>query len=577
MKNSVSYLKKYKKQIVLGPIFKILEAIFELIIPFIVAFIIDTGIKTNDSVFVVSYGFLIVLLGVLGLLSTMVCQYFASIASQGYGTDLRNAIFKKINTVLKIDFDRLGRGYIQNLITNDINQMQVVLAMFIRLVIRAPFLVIGSLVCSFIIDRQIGLIFLVIAILIGLILFVFIKITSKKYLLVQKKLDDITTLSSDGLDGTRVIRAFNKQESELEKFYGHTKEYRKKVISVEALNSLLNPLTFAIINFAIILVIFFGGIKVDNSTLGTGEIIALINYLNQILIALIVVSNLVVIFTKGFASKRRIDEFLKLNDNNDSYTYDKLFINVGEPIIEFKNVGFSYENSTETLSIDNISFIIRKGMKVGIIGGTASGKTTIINLLEKFYVPTKGEILYKGVPIFEYNTFNLRDEIALVNQRTSLFKESIKNNLCMNNEYESNELEESLLNSCAKEFVMEKNNNIEFKVEEDGKNFSGGQKQRLSIARALLKDSEILILDDSYSSLDFYTEKKIKKNIEVLAKKKNLTLINISQRTSSIKDSDLILVMEHGELIASGNHDFLIENCPIYKEIDESQSKGGLC
>lgn len=573
MVNSFKYLKDYKKQVILGPMFKMLEAIFELLIPFIVAFIIDEGSKNQSTVFVIEWGSLIIFFGILGLLSTMVCQYFASIASQGYGTKLRDAVFQKIFKISKSDFDKLGRGYIQTLLSNDINQMQSMVAIFIRLVIRAPFLVLGSLVCSFIIDWQIGFIFLVIALIIGIILFIYIKISSKKYLKIQQNLDEISTNVSDTLDGVRVIKGFNKQEFEQSKFEKKTKEYKSNVLKVESLTSLINPLTYAIINAGIILIIYFGNFKVNAGNLTTGNIVALINYLNQILTALLVVSNVVVIQTKGLASKKRIDAFLSLEDEINIDKFKDMNINKGSSIIDFNNVDFSYNNDS-VLTLKNINFSIKKGMSVGLIGGTASGKTTIINLIDKFYKATNGEILYKGVNINDYDTNSLREEITVINQKTLLFKDSIKNNLKINKEILDDEILTSLENSNAIEFVKNKENSIDYMLEEDAKNLSGGQKQRLSIARGLLNAKEILIIDDAYSALDYKTEKEIKRNIKKLKQEKNLTTITISQRTSSIKDCDLILVMEHGEIIAHGSHEELLNTCEVYKEINDSQSRG---
>lgn len=573
MTSSFKYLKDYKKQVILGPMFKLLEAVFELLIPFIVAFIIDEGSKNQSTIFVIEWGSLIIFFGILGLLSTMVCQYFASIASQGFGTKLRDAVFQKIYSISKSDFDRLGRGYIQTLLSNDINQMQSMIAIFIRLVIRAPFLIIGSLICSFIIDYQIGFIFLGITILIAIILFIYIKISSKKYLKIQQNLDEISTNVSDTLDGVRVIKGFNKQEFEQNKFEIKTKEYKSSVLKVESLTSLINPLTYSIINAGIILVIYFGNFKVNAGNLTTGNIMALINYLNQILVALLVVSNVVVIQTKGLASKKRVDAFLNLDDDLNNYKYKDIMLNNDENIIEFKNVDFSYQNDNN-LTLKNINFAIKKGLSVGIIGGTASGKSTIINLIDKFYKPTNGELLYKGVNINEYDTISLREEVTVINQKTLLFKDSIKNNLSMDKEVLEDDIYNSLENSNSIEFVNNKENKIDYMLEEDAKNLSGGQKQRLSIARGMLKTKEILIIDDSYSALDYKTEKEIKRNVRKLKKEKNLTVITISQRTSSIKDCDLILVMEHGELIAQGNHEYLLNNCSVYKEINDSQSRG---
>ena len=572
--NAYRYLKYYKKEMILGPAFKILEVIFELITPFLMAYIIDTGINRatefNDYSAIYIPGIIILALSVLGLSSTLVCQYFASIASQGYGTKLRNALYEKIMGLSLREIELVGKGNLVTLITNDVNRVQLSVAMMVRLVLRAPALIIGSLICAFIIDYKFAFIFLGVVIIISLILFFVIKYSSKRVLTTQKAVDELVTISNDSLSGIRVVKAFNNEEYEINKFKYKTSAYYKEMKKVNLLNAITNPVTFLIINIAIVLIVYFSGVSALNGTdLSSGNLTSLISYLNQILLALIVVSNLVVIFTKAFASKKRIENILSMEPSikNDP-KYRDLKINNGEPIFVFKNASFKYETG-DNLVVSNLNFEILKGETVGIIGGTGSGKTTIIKLLERFFDVTSGHILYKGVDIKDYDLTSLHDEISLVNQRAVLFKGTIKSNLMMANKNATNEdINNALKDACAFEFVSNYKDGLDHEVEEGGKNFSGGQRQRLSIARSILKNSEVLILDDSTSALDYLTEKTLRNNLK---SKENLTKIIIAQRISSLQNADKIIVMYHGNIEAIGKHDDLLKTSKVYKEIYESQ------
>lgn len=576
MEKTWDSIKKYKKEFILGPIFKIVEVVFELMIPFLMKYMINTGIpsfQNNEGVGKILYpGLIIIAFCIFGFLSTLVCQYFASVASQGFGTDLRNRIFLKVNSLSLKDIDNFGRGNLINLITNDTTRVQTGIAMLIRLAIRAPVLVIGSLVCSFIIDYRVGLMFLILIPIISLILAIILTKNSKNYLRVQQRLDDISNFSNDSLKGSRVIRAFNKENTIINQYKNKTEKYFNETKKANLVAALINPLTFLVVNVSIMLVIYFGGNLTINNELTNGDLVALISYLNQILMALIVVSNLVIIFTKAFSSQKRIDQLLQSETSIVNYSkYKDISLNYGDEFINFENVSFKYEDDGNEV-ISNINFKINKGEKIGIIGGTGSGKTTLIKLIERFYDVTSGELLYKGHDIKDYDLDKLHQEISLVNQRSVLFNGTIKSNILIGKKDATDEeIINALKNSEAYKFVKEYSDFIDHEVYENGKNFSGGQKQRLSLARALIKDSELLILDDSTSALDYLTDKNVRENIN---KMKDLTVIFISQRTSSIQHCDKIIVVDNGKIDAIGTHEELLNTSLIYKEIYDSQVKG---
>lgn len=576
MEKTWDSIKKYKKEFILGPIFKIVEVVFELMIPFLMKYMINTGIpsfQNYEGVGKILYpGLIIIAFCIFGFLSTLVCQYFASVASQGFGTDLRNRIFLKVNSLSLKDIDNFGRGNLINLITNDTTRVQTGIAMLIRLAIRAPVLVIGSLVCSFIIDYRVGLMFLILIPIISLILAIILTKNSKNYLRVQQRLDDISNYSNDSLKGSRVIRAFNKENTIINQYENKTEKYFNETKKANLVAALINPLTFLVVNVGIMLVIYFGGNLTINNELTNGDLVALISYLNQILMALIVVSNLVIIFTKAFSSQKRIDQLLQSETSIVNYSKCKdISLNYGDEFINFENVSFKYEDDGNEV-ISNINFKINKGEKIGIIGGTGSGKTTLIKLIERFYDVTSGELLYKGHDIKDYDLDKLHQEISLVNQRSVLFNGTIKSNILIGKKDATDEeIINALKNSEAYKFVKEYSDFINHEVYENGKNFSGGQKQRLSLARALIKDSELLILDDSTSALDYLTDKNVRENIN---KMKDLTVIFISQRTSSIQHCDKIIVVDNGKIDAIGTHEELLNTSLIYKEIYDSQVKG---
>lgn len=574
MVSSYSYIKYFKKEFILGPTFKMLEVFFELLMPFLMSYIIDQGIDAanhyGDYSKIVIPGIIIFALAVLGLCSTLVCQHFASIASQGYGTRLRNALFKKIMNMSLRNVELIGKGNLNTALSNDINRLQVSVAMMIRLVLRAPAIVIGSLICTFIIDCEVAFIFLSVVLLISIILFFILFYSSKKVISVQKKVDNLVTLTNDSLNGMRVIKAFNNEEVEVNKFKSKTLDYFNEMKMVNFVNALTNPLTFLIINIAICLVIYFSSSQIlTNTGLTTGELTSLIQYLNQCFVALIAVSNLVIIFTRAFASKKRVDNLLNLEEDLENKPrFAPFSIQNGENLIEFKDVSFHY-NKGENNVVKNLNFVIRKGEKVGVIGGTGSGKTTLIKLIERFFDRSAGDVLYKGKDIKDYDLNALHKEISLVNQKAVLFKGTIRTNLLMGKKDASEEeMIEALKEACAYDFVKKLPDFLDYEIEEGGKNLSGGQRQRLSIARALIKNSELLILDDSTSALDYLTEKELKTNI---FNKKDLTTLIIAQRVSSLLNCDKIIVMYHGEVENIGTHEELLKKSKVYKEIYDSQ------
>jgi len=576
MEKAYSNLKFYKKELIFGPLFKMLEVFFELAMPFLMAFIIDEGISKaitfEDYSAIYTPGIIILGLCILGFFSTLVCQYFASVASQGFGTKLRNTIYKKVLNLDLEDAEKLGSGALTNIITTDVNRLQLSVAMMIRLVLRSPSIVIGSLICAFIINWEIALVFLAVVVLIAIIMTIIIILSSKQVLKVQKTLDDIIETTSDSLNGTRVIRAFNNEENEIKKYQKKTKKYFDEIKISNIINALTNPLTYLIINGAIVLIIYLSSSEIISETgLTKGELTSLVSYLTQILTALIVVSNLIVIFTRAFASKHRVDILLSYeNKISKKGEYINKNLAKGQQIVKFNNVFFKY-NEAKNNTLEDISFEILKGETIGIIGGTGSGKTTLLKLIDRLYAPSGGSIIYKGKDITEYDINELRNEISIVNQKAVLLSGTIASNLKMGKPDASDEeIMSALKDASADDFVMLKKGKINEIVEEDGMNFSGGQRQRLSIARGLLKANEILILDDAYSALDYLTEKEINNNLK---KKTEITKIIISQRISSLINADKIIVMYHGKIDSIGTHKELLNKSKLYKEIYESQTR----
>lgn len=568
MKKLIPFLKQYKKQVVFGPIFKFIEAVFELIVPLVAAKIIDVGIKENRPAYIWQMGGIMLSLGVFGLASSLVCQYMASVASQGVGTKLRSALFEKINTLSHKELDEIGTPSLITRVTNDVNQLQVAVAMLIRLVVRAPFLVVGATVMSAFIDLELSLIFFATIPVIALILYLVISKSIPQYKKIQRLLDKISRITRENLSGARVIRAFAKQDHENKRFSDDAEDFSRAAIRVGRLSALLNPLSYAVMNIAVIGIIWFGGFKVDNGTLEQGEIIALVNYMTQILLALVVVANLVVLFTKSAASAARVEEVLSLEP---AFTEGKGgFITVDSaPKIEFKNISFGYNDGGD-LALSNINLTIRKGEIVGIIGGTGSGKSTLVSLIPRFFDVNSGEVCVDGINVKNYTFEQLRGKIGLVPQRSVLFSGTIRENLRWRAETATDgEIWAAIETAQAKDFVEKLPDGLDTMIMQGGKNLSGGQRQRLTIARALVGNPEILILDDSASALDYATDSRLRSAIRRLSS--DMTVIIVSQRAASVLHADQILVLDDGENVGLGTHDELRKTCEIYAEICTTQ------
>lgn len=567
----IPYLKDFKKECFLGPLFKLLEAILELIVPLVMAKIIDIGVKSYDTSYIIKMGILIIILGIVGLGSALVCQYFAAKASQGFGTKLRNELFRHISSLSHSEIDNIGTPSLITRIINDVNQLQVAVAMAIRLGVRAPFIILGSAIMAMFINLKLSLIFFLSIPLIVLTLYLVMGKAIPLYRGIQKKLDKISLITRENLEGVRVVRAFSKQEVEKDRFNITALDHSNTAIKVGKLSALLNPLTFMIMNFSIAFIVWFGGIGVNNGNFTQGEIIAFVNYMTQILLTLIVVANLVIIFTKASASATRVNEVLdtKSSIKEASSSTKVQATNNSSKIIEFKNVSFSYNNSKQ-YSLENISLSINKGETIGIIGGTGAGKSTLVNLIPRFYESTEGEIFINGENIKNYSIKDLRNLFGIVPQKAVLFTGSLRENMKWANKNASDEeiLMALDIAQCS-DFVSNLKDGLDTSVLQGGKNFSGGQKQRLTIARALVGSPKIIILDDSSSALDFATDLKLRQALNTHAKE--ITTIIVSQRASSIKNSDKIVVLDDGKLAGIGTHEELLENSEVYKEICLSQ------
>lgn len=561
------YFKQFKIQFIIGPFFKLLEAVFELIVPLVMARIIDVGIKNGDTAYIIKMGGLIILLGFLGLCFALICQYSAAVASQGVGTMIRNDLFSHIHSLSHSEIDRIGTSSLITRMTNDINQVQLAVAMMIRLLIRAPFLVIGASVMAMMIDLNLSVIFLVMAVLVTIALYFIMSRSVPFYKIIQKKLDNIAFVTRENLTGARVVRAFSKQKKEEDRFEEAGEEWASTAISVGRLTALLNPVMLVILNLAIVGILWLGGKQVYHGQLTQGELIALVNYMTQISLALVVVANLVVIFTKAGASAARIHEVFNLQTSIADIPSEKMETQYKDKIV-FQNVSFSYPESDEN-ALEQITCTIRAGETIGVIGGTGSGKSTLIQLMPRFYDVTGGNIYVDGRPVQDFALKELRVKFGIVPQNPVLFSGSIEDNLKWGNEnLTEEEMRMALVTAQADEIKKDW-------IEQGGRNLSGGQRQRLTLARALARNPEILILDDSFSALDYLTEAKVRKGIQHFAaqRKEPMTILIVTQRCHSIKNADRILVLDDGRLVGNGKHEELFENCDIYREICISQLK----
>lgn len=563
------YLKNYKIESIIGPLFKMIEACFELAVPVVVAKIIDVGIYNNDKSYIYSMGAIMVLLGLLGLACSLTAQYFAAKASFGFGTALRRDLYHHINTFSHTEIDKLGSSSLVTRITSDINQAQTGVNMILRLFLRSPFIVIGSIIMAFTISVKLTLIFLISAPILALIIYFIMIKTVPMFKRIQKRQDKITLMTSENLIGTRVIRAFSRQKNEEEDFRENAEELKKLQVSAGRISALMNPATYIVVYAAIIAIIWAGGISVYSGSITQGEVIALLSYMNQILLALLAVALLVTSITKAQASAIRINEVFdvmpSITDKNTEAMDDSDY----ENSVEFNNVTFSYFGSDEP-ALSNIDFSVKKGETVGIIGGTGSGKSTLINLIPRFYQAQKGEILINGRNISDYPLVQLRKKIGIVPQKAVLFKGTVRENMQWRDANASDEnITEALKIAQALDFVMDKPEALDHMILQGGKNLSGGQRQRLTIARALVGSPEILILDDSSSALDLATEARLRNAIR--EKTAGMTVFIASQRVSSIRHADKIIIMDDGEIAGIGTHEQLLESCEVYQEICHSQ------
>lgn len=563
------YLKEFKLNVIVGPLCKLTEAVFELIVPLVMAKIIDVGIANGDTAYIWRHGLILVLLAALGLSCALVCQYMASAASQGVGTSLRRDLYAHINTLSYKELDRIGTPALVTRISNDVNQVQTAVAMLIRLVVRAPFLVVGAAVMSLTISPRLSLIFFGAMIVIVCVMYPIMKVTVKLFKKQQRSLDGISRITRENLTGVRVVRAFSRQEHEKQRFEETTEEYRKFAVKAGRINALLNPLIFIAVNAAYLLIVWFGAKFTDMGTDGMtqGLVIALVNYMTQISLALVVVANLVTIFTKASASAARINEIFDMESSikgaEKSPAQDP-----AAPAVEFVNVNFSYNDNGEN-SVENISFSLERGETLGIIGGTGSGKSTLVNLICRFYDRSGGEVRINGADVRDYPTEELRRLIGIVPQKAELLSGTLRENMTMGRSDISDEqIQKALECAQAKEFTDSLDDGLNARILQGGKNFSGGQKQRLTIARALAQNPEIVILDDSSSALDYATDAKLRRAIKELS---GVTAVIVSQRANSIMHADKIIVLDDGEAVGIGTHAELLKSCKVYHEICATQ------
>lgn len=566
------FLKPYKKECIIGPIFKLLEAFLELLLPTIMILIVNNGIASRDSDYIVRMGFIMLLMSLLGFGASVTCQYLASKASQGYGTDLRNALFTHISSFSYSELDHFGTSTLTTRLTNDINQLQVAVAMLIRLVFRAPFICIGAITMSMILNFKLSLILLGVTPLFILVLYFIISKTAPLYKLCQQTLDTLSNVVRENLSGVRVIRAFSKTPHEIERFKTINDDLNKSSNRAGKIAALLSPATSFIVNMTIIVILWVGGGQINLGNFTQGEMIAYINYITQILLALIVISNLVILYTKAYTAGLRVAEVLNTTpsivSNMAPFIYEAPSAS-HVPLIAFHDVCFSYYQTADT-ALEHIDLTIYQGETIGIIGATGSGKTTLVNLMGRFYDISSGEIIINGMNIKDYSLSTLRNIIGYVPQKSILLSGTLAENLRLGNKMASDDtLKRAAHIAQLGTFIDSLPDGYHTVVARGGENFSGGQKQRLAIARALVANPKVLILDDSSSALDFATEASLRKALR--SELKDMTVITISQRASSIRHCDQIIVMNDGKIVGKGTHHELVTTCPVYHEICLSQ------
>ena len=568
MKKVLSHLKDYALESVLAPLFKLLEAGFELIVPFVIAAIIDKGIPGGDASYIIKMGLILVGLGLVGLASSVTAQYFAAKAAVGVATRLRHALFAQIQRFSYNDLDRIGTSTLVTRMTSDINQVQSGINLALRLFLRSPFIVFGAMIMAFTIDRRCAMVFAIAIPVLAIVVFGIMLITMPMYKNTQSRLDDVTLATRENLDGTRVLRAFGREGDEIIAFDArHAMLTRLQMLSGR-ISALMNPLTYIAINFALVLLIKTGAIQVNSGILSQGQVVALVNYMGQILVELIKLANLIITVSKAVACGRRVDAVLALRPEIVSPK------NAEEPApdsigtVEFDHVSLRYNDGMDS-SLSDIHFSARRGQIIGIIGGTGAGKSTLVNLIPRFLDASEGAVRVDGVDVRRQNLAALRQRIAVVPQKALLFKGSIRENLLWGNENASDEDIAEAVKAAQAQDVVSSKGGLDAEVEQSGRNFSGGQRQRLTIARALVRRPEILILDDSASALDFATDARLRMAIRQLPYRP--TVFIVSQRASSVRYADQIIVLDDGKIAGLGTHEQLLENCTVYREIFDSQ------
>ncbi len=571
MKRILYYFKNYKLKSILAPLFKMLEASFELLVPLVMAAIIDKGINKGDKPYIYKMGLLLVALGIIGLVCSITAQYFSAKVAMSIGKELRYDLFKHIETLSYTEIDEIGTSTLVTRMTSDINQVQTGINMFLRLFMRSPFIVFGATIMAFTVDARAALVFLITLPVLFVIVFGIMLISIPLYKKVQQKLDTVTLKTRENLSGVRVIRAFNQEKHEMSEFNDVTKELTRRQILVGRINSFLNPLTYVVINLSIAALIWKGGVRVEGGFIMQGSVYALVNYMSQILIELVKLANLIIIETKTVACAKRINDVF---DTKSSRIYKESFDNKADknaPKVQFIDAGLTYKHAKEP-SIEGLNLTVNKGETIGIIGGTGSGKSSLVNLIPRFYDCTEGRILIDGIDVKDYPKDELTNKIGVVPQKAVLFSGTIEDNLKWGKpDATKEEMDLALDIAQAKAFVDEKDGGVLFKLNRGAKNLSGGQKQRLTIARALVKKPEILILDDSSSALDYATDSALRMAIK--EKIKDTTVFVVSQRATSIMFADKIVVLDDGKVVGLGKHEELLSSCDVYKEIYYSQNK----
>ena len=579
MKKLLVYLKDYKKESVLGPLFKLLEASFELIVPLVMAAIIDTGVASGDRPYIMKMCLVLVLLALIGLICSVTAQFFAAKAAVGCATGLRHALFAHIESLSYSEMDTVGTSTLITRMTSDVNQVQNGVNLVLRLFLRSPFIVFGAMIMAFTIDVKAALIFVVTIPLLSIVVFGIMLISIPLYKKVQAALDRVLGITRENLTGSRVIRAFNKEEDEIEDFHDKNDALTKIQLYVGKISALMNPMTYIIVNGATIVLVWTGAIQVNDGVISQGEVIALVNYMSQILVELVKLANLIININKSVACGNRIQKILEMEPSikresgvtEKSSSQEERQSGEDASAVAFSHVGLVYAGSTEE-SLTDIDFVAQKGETIGIIGGTGSGKSSVVNLIPRFYEVTSGQVMVDGRDVKEYSLEELREKIGVVPQKAVLFKGTIRENLQWGNPQASEEeMMEALSIAQAKEFVDAKEGGLDYMVGQGGKNLSGGQRQRLTIARALVKRPEILILDDSASALDYATDAKLRTAISAMSQQ--MTVFIVSQRAASLQHADKIIVLDDGEMVGMGTHDELLGSCEVYQEIYDSQFK----